>query len=62
MLLYLTFAGVQFSPDHFFRILNKCIFKLILKEIRHQSASHIESFLSVVVSVILIDFSQKGIK
>jgi hypothetical protein len=53
---------MQLSPNNLFRSLNVTVLKLILEQPNHQRTSHVQSLLSVVISVIFIDLAQETVK
>lgn len=53
---------MEFSPDNFLGGLNVTVLELILEQTDHQGTSHVQSFLSVVISVIFINLTQETIQ
>ncbi len=53
---------MELSPDDFFSILDVTVLKLIFKQTDHQCTCHIESLLTIMISIVFVDFPQKPIQ
>lgn len=53
---------MELSSNDFLSSLDVIVLKLVLEKTNHQCSGHVEPFLSVVVSVVLINLSQEAIQ
>lgn len=53
---------MKLSSNNFLGVLYIGIFELLLEKIGHQHSSHVQSFLSIMISIVLVSLSKKGIK